>query len=181
MLRGKATLTLWFEPSHDYVGRAITEIIYGPVGLIRAGFSAVGLFLGRKSNISQEQNVKEFQFYIRMPNFRLLGSIIIKKYLKVADPLKGTDPLKINQIFHFLFFFYEKYTPFNPLSFGMTTITVGQREVRLAGVQRLRALSESRLSFVLTGVSFILFYLFYIFFFTFYYSTISYILNNKLP
>ena len=63
----------------------------------------------------------------------------------------------------------------------MTTITVGQREVRLAGVQRLRALSERRHSFVLTGVSFILFYLFYIFFFTFYYSTISYILNNKLP
>ena len=78
--------------------------------------------------------------------------------------IKGTDPLKIDQIFHFLFF-CEKYTPFHPLSFGMTTITVGQREVRLAGVQRLRALSERRLSFVLTGVSFILFYLFYIFFF----------------
>ena len=46
----------------------------------------------------------------------------------------------------------------------MTTITVGQREVRLAGVQRLRALSERRLSVVLTGVSFILFYLFNIFF-----------------
>ena len=74
MLRGKATLPLWFEPSHDYVGPAVTEIIYGPVGLIRAGFSAVGLFLGRKSKISQEQNVKEFQFYIR------------KKYLEVADP-----------------------------------------------------------------------------------------------
>ena len=62
----------------------------------------------------------------------------------------------------------------------MTTITVGQREVRLAGVQRLRALSERRLSVVLTGVSFILFYLF-IYFFTFYYSTISYILNKKMP
>ena len=81
MLRGKATLPLWFEPSHDYVGPAVTEIIYGPVGLIRAGFSAVGLFIGRKSKISQEQNVKEFQF------LGLLGSII-KKYLKVADPLK---------------------------------------------------------------------------------------------
>ena len=79
MLRGKATLPLWFEPSHDYVGSAVTEIIYGPVGLIRAGFSAVGLFLDRKTKISQEQNVKEFQFYIRMPNFRLLGSIIKKK------------------------------------------------------------------------------------------------------
>ena len=42
----------------------------------------------------------------------------------------------------------------------MTTITVGQREVRLAGVQRLRALSKRRLSVVLTGVSFILFILF---------------------
>ena len=57
----------------------------------RAGFSAVGLFLGRKSKISHEQNVKEFQFYIRMPNFRLLGSIIKKKYPKVVDPLKGSD------------------------------------------------------------------------------------------
>ena len=87
MLRGKATL-LRFEPSHDYVGPAVTEIIYGPVGLIRAGFSTVGLFLGRKSNISHEQNVKEFQFYMRIQNFRLLGSII-KKYRKVADPLKN--------------------------------------------------------------------------------------------
>ena len=78
MLRGKATLALWFEPSHDYVDPAVTEIIYGPVGLIRAGFSAVRLFLGRKLKISLEQNVKEFQFYIRMPNFRLLGSIIKK-------------------------------------------------------------------------------------------------------
>ena len=49
-----------------------------PVGLIRSGFLAVSLFLGRKSKISQEQNVKEFQFYIRMQNFRLLGSIIKK-------------------------------------------------------------------------------------------------------
>ena len=57
MLRGKATLPLWFELSHDYVGPAVTEIIYSLVGLIRAGFSAVGLFLGRKSKISQEQNV----------------------------------------------------------------------------------------------------------------------------
>ena len=85
----KATLPHWFELSHDYVGLAVTEIIYGPVGLIRTGFSTVGLFLGRKSKISQEQNVKEFQFYIRMPNFRLLGSIIKKKYLNVADPLKA--------------------------------------------------------------------------------------------
>ena len=87
MLRGKATLPLWFEPSHDYVGPAVTEFIYGPVGLIRAGFSAVGLFLGWKSKISIEETPKEFQFYIRMPNFRLLGSIIKKKYPKVADPL----------------------------------------------------------------------------------------------
>ena len=36
-----------------------------------------------------EDTPKEFQFYIRMPNFRLLGSIIKKKYPKVADPLKG--------------------------------------------------------------------------------------------
>ena len=78
MLRGKATILLWNEPSLEYVGPAVTEIIYEPVALIRAGFSAVGLFLGLKSKISREQNVKEFQFYIRMPNFRLLGSIIKK-------------------------------------------------------------------------------------------------------
>ena len=29
----KATLPLWNEPSHDYVGLPVTEIIYGPVGL----------------------------------------------------------------------------------------------------------------------------------------------------
>ena len=87
MLRGEATLPLWFEPSHDYVGPAVTEPINEPVGLIRACFLAVGLFLGRKSKIYQEQNVKEFQFYIRKPNFRLLGSIIKKKYPKVTDSL----------------------------------------------------------------------------------------------
>ena len=54
MLRDKATPPLWFEPSHDYVGPAVTEIIYGPVGLICSGFSAVGLFLGRKFKISIE-------------------------------------------------------------------------------------------------------------------------------
>ena len=42
-------------------------------------FSAVGLFLSLKSKISYEQNVIYFQFYIRLPNFRLLGSIIFKK------------------------------------------------------------------------------------------------------
>ena len=88
MLRGEATFPLWFELSHDYVGPAVTEPINETVGLIRAGFSVVGLFLGRKLKISQEQNVKEFQFYISMQNFRLLGSIIKKKYSKVADPLK---------------------------------------------------------------------------------------------
>ena len=57
LLRGRATLPLWFEPKHNYVGPAITEWNYEPVGsgvgLIRAGFSAVGLFLGRKLKNSQ--------------------------------------------------------------------------------------------------------------------------------
>ena len=88
ILYDKATLPLWFEPSHNYVGSAVTEIIYGLEGLIRAVFSAVGLFLGRKSKIFHEQNVKEFQFYIRIPNYRLLGSILKKKYPKVANLLK---------------------------------------------------------------------------------------------
>ena len=79
LIRGRATLPLWFEPKHNYVGPAVTEWIYEPVGLICAGLSAVGLFLGRKSKISHEQNVSIFQFYIRISNFRPLGSIIIKK------------------------------------------------------------------------------------------------------
>ena len=78
LLRGRATLPLWFEPKHNYVGPAVTEWLYEPLGLICAGFSAVGLFLGRKSKISHEQNVSIFQFYIRVPDFRPLGSIIKK-------------------------------------------------------------------------------------------------------
>ena len=77
MLRGKATL-LWFEPSHDYVGPAVTEPINEPLGLTRSDFWAVGLFLGRKFKIFHEQNVKEFQYYIHMQNFGHLGSIIKK-------------------------------------------------------------------------------------------------------
>ena len=46
-----ATLPLWFK--HNYIGPAVTEWFYEPVGLICAGFSAVGLFLGQKSKISQ--------------------------------------------------------------------------------------------------------------------------------
>ena len=42
-------------------------------------FSAVGLFLGLKSKISYKQNVIYFQFYIRLPNFRLLRSIVFEK------------------------------------------------------------------------------------------------------
>ena len=42
-------------------------------------FSTAGLFLGLKSKISHKQNVIYFQFYIRLPNYRLLGSITFKK------------------------------------------------------------------------------------------------------
>ena len=38
LLRGRATLPLWFEPKHNYVGPATTEWIHEPVGLICAGF-----------------------------------------------------------------------------------------------------------------------------------------------
>ena len=61
-----------------YLDPAVREIIYVPVGLHRTWFSAEGLFIGQKSKISQEQNVKEFQFYICMLNFSFLGSIIKK-------------------------------------------------------------------------------------------------------
>ena len=76
MLCGKATLSLWNEPKHIYVGPAIMKIIYAYAA---HGFQAVGLFLGWKSKISQEQNVKEFQFYICIPNFSFLCSIIKNK------------------------------------------------------------------------------------------------------
>ena len=45
--------------------------------------------LGLKSKISHEQNVIYFQFYIRLPNFRLLGSII-----KIKSPSRSI-PLSI--------------------------------------------------------------------------------------
>ena len=50
-------------------------------------FSAEGLFLGLKSKISHEQNVIYFQFYVRLSNFRLLGSIIKIKSLSKSIPL----------------------------------------------------------------------------------------------
>ena len=62
MLRGIETLPLWFEPSHDYVGPAVTEIIYGPLGLIRAGFSAVGLFLGWIRKFPMNKMLRNFNF-----------------------------------------------------------------------------------------------------------------------
>ena len=34
LLRGRATLPLWFEPKHNYVGPAVNEWIYELVGLI---------------------------------------------------------------------------------------------------------------------------------------------------
>ena len=44
----EATLPLWNEPKHNYVGPLVTEMNAVPVGLRNAWFSAVGLFLGRK-------------------------------------------------------------------------------------------------------------------------------------
>ena len=74
------------SPITTMYAHAVSECIHGPVGLYAAhGFWALGLFLGRKSKIYHEQNVKEFQFYIRMPNFKLLGSII--KNPQLADPI----------------------------------------------------------------------------------------------
>ena len=78
MLRGKATLPLGNELKHNYVGPAVTEIIYGPVGLRRAYFSSRRPISRPKIENFPGTNVKEFQFYIRMPNFRLLTTIIKK-------------------------------------------------------------------------------------------------------
>ena len=88
MLRRKATLFDFSRHKTMWAQRLRSVLMSQSVGLIRAVFSAVGLFLGRKLKIFHEQNVKEFQFYIRMQNFRHIGSIIKKKYPKVADPLK---------------------------------------------------------------------------------------------
>ena len=85
MLRHKATLPLSNEPSHDYVCLTGPELNAVPVGLCRVRYSAIGLFLGRKSKISHGQNVIIFQFYIRMANFRHLDSIMKKQVQKVAD------------------------------------------------------------------------------------------------
>ena len=59
-------------------------------------FSAVGLFLGLKSKISHEQNVIYFQFYVRLPNFRLLGSLIKKSNGKVEE--KSTQIINLISI-----------------------------------------------------------------------------------
>ena len=74
----KTTFSLWNEPKHNNLGLSVTEMN----GFRR--YAALGLFLGLKSKILLEQNVSIFPFYIHLPNFRLLGSII-KKYLKLAD------------------------------------------------------------------------------------------------
>ena len=53
----------------------------------RPMFSAVGLFLSLKSKMLHEQYVIYFQFYIRLPNLGLLGSIIKIKSLSRSIPL----------------------------------------------------------------------------------------------
>ena len=78
---------LWNEPKHNYVGPAVREWIYGPEGLCHAWFSGRRPISSPKIKNFPEQNVKKFQFYIRMQNFRLLGSIIKKKYHHLADDL----------------------------------------------------------------------------------------------
>ena len=89
LLRGRATLPLWFKPKHNYVGPAVTEWIYEPVGLICAGFSAVGLFLGRKSKISHKTQCFYFSILHTHAKFQSSRFNNKKKYLKVADPLKS--------------------------------------------------------------------------------------------
>ena len=93
MLCGKATLPLWNEPKHNYVGPAVTEIINGPVGQRRAWFSGRRpISRPKKSKIFHEKNVKEFQFYIRMPKFSFLGSIIKKTVLRCSkSPLNRAE------------------------------------------------------------------------------------------
>ena len=85
----KATLLLWNEPKHNYVGTPVREMTAVPVGLRRTWFSAVGLLLGRKSKISHEKNVFIFQFYIRTPaKFQASRFNNKKRYLGRAYALK---------------------------------------------------------------------------------------------
>ena len=89
MLRYKETYPLSNEPSNDYVGLTGPELNPLTVGLwlsaVGLWLSAVGLFLGRKSKISHDQNVIIFQFYIRLPNFRHLSSIMKKNSWQIPS------------------------------------------------------------------------------------------------
>ena len=61
MLQGKVTLPLWNELSLDYIGLPGMVMNAVPVGL---WISALGLFLGLKSKISDEQKCyKMFIFF----------------------------------------------------------------------------------------------------------------------
>ena len=80
---------------HNYVSPPVTKMKAVQVGLRRAWFSAVGLFLGWKSKISHEQNVCIFQFYIRLPSFRLSGSIIMKKLARAGLTTRATSKLEL--------------------------------------------------------------------------------------
>ena len=68
MLPSKATLPLWNEPSYDYVGLPVTEIIYGPVDL---WFSAVSLFLdlNRKYHINKLLFIFNFIYASKISGF----------------------------------------------------------------------------------------------------------------
>ena len=67
MSPSKAILSVLNEPSHDYVGLPVSEIIYGPVDL---WFSAVVLFLGLKSKISQEKKCYLFSILYTPSKFQ---------------------------------------------------------------------------------------------------------------
>ena len=93
--------------------------------------------------------------------------------------IKGTDPLKIDQIFHFLFFLRKVYTFSSSFIWYDNHYRGATRSTSGRGTKVARSLRKEA-QFRSDWCVFYFIYFIY-FFFTFYYSTISYILNNKLP
>ena len=90
----EATLPLWNEHKHNYVGPPVTEMNAVPVGLRRAWFSAVGLFLGRK--IENFTYTKCFYFFILHTPAKFQASRFNNKRKSTSG---GAIPLKTHAYF----------------------------------------------------------------------------------
>ena len=100
----EATLPLWNEHKHNYVGPPVTEMNAVPVGLRRAWFSAVGLFLGRK--IENFTYTKCFYFFILHTPAKFQASRFNNKRKSTSG---GPIPLSIYFIGRVTLFFANNY------------------------------------------------------------------------